>query len=220
MLELAARGRLTRREVELPLGGPARLLYVSDLHLTPWHAHVVDQVLEQAHQCQPELVVLGGDLADLPSGLAQLERLIAHLPAPVLAVPGNHDRQLGLVRVGAALERAGARFADVVRTRIYVTDIGQWEVVGKAHAECFAAVRPACTMVEVVRLAAPEMLVEIEVDAVIGSGRAQQGRARATASAGNGDGDGGAVKAIPQARPRGPRPARPRPRTKAQRRAR
>lgn len=107
MLELAARGRLTRREVELPLGGPARLLYVSDLHLTPWHAHVVDQVLEQARQCQPDLVVLGGDLADLPSGLAQLERLISCLPAPVLAVPGNHDRQLGLVRVRAAVERAG-----------------------------------------------------------------------------------------------------------------
>lgn len=112
MLELAARGRLTRREVELPLGGPACLLYVSDLHLTPWHAHVVDQVLEQAHQCQPDLVVLGGDLADLPSGLAQLERLIAHLPAPVLAVPGNHDRQLGLARVRTALERAGGTWLE------------------------------------------------------------------------------------------------------------
>lgn len=135
---------------------------------------------------------------------------------------GDHGAQARqcLANIGAALERAGARLADVVRTRIYVTDIGQWEAVGKAHAECFAAVRPACTMVEVVRLAAPEMLVEIEVDAVIGSGRAHHGRARATASAGNGDGDGGAVKAIPQARPRGPRPARPRPRTKAQRRAR
>ena len=70
----------------------------------------------------------------------------------------------------AALERAGARLEDVVRTRIFVTDIGEWEAVGRAHGEAFAAIRPACTMVEVARLIAPEILVEIEADAVVGAG--------------------------------------------------
>ena len=70
----------------------------------------------------------------------------------------------------AALERAGARLEDVVRTRIFVTDIGQWEAVGRAHGEAFGAIRPACTMVEVARLIAPEILVEIEADAVVGAG--------------------------------------------------
>jgi len=75
-----------------------------------------------------------------------------------------------LANLRRALERAGARVEDVVRTRIFVTDIAQWEAVGRAHGEVFAAIRPACSMVEVSRLIAPEILVEIEADAVIGAG--------------------------------------------------
>jgi enamine deaminase RidA (YjgF/YER057c/UK114 family) len=69
--------------------------------------------------------------------------------------------------VRQALEAAGARLEHVVRTRIYVTDIRQWESIGRAHGEVFRDIRPAATMVEVRRLIDPEMLVEIEADAII-----------------------------------------------------
>lgn len=89
-----------------------------------------------------------------------------------LVGPGDPAAQTkqALANIGAALERAGSSLEDVVRTRVFVTDISQWEAIGLAHGEVFGEIRPAMAMVEVSSLIDSEMLVEIEADAVITSG--------------------------------------------------
>ena len=86
-----------------------------------------------------------------------------------IVAPGDAAAQARQVleNVRTALERAGARLEHVVRTRIYVRNVGDWEAIGRVHGEYFGAIRPASTMVEVSGLVDPEMLVEIEVDAYV-----------------------------------------------------
>jgi enamine deaminase RidA (YjgF/YER057c/UK114 family) len=81
-----------------------------------------------------------------------------------------------LRRIAIALEQAGAGLSDVVRTRIYVTDISRWREVGEVHAQVFGEIRPVATMVEVSALIAPELLVEIEVDAYVESAEEAGGK--------------------------------------------
>ncbi len=107
-------------------------------------------------------VVVRGDTAWVSGTTATVDGVVAH--------PGDAGAQTrqALSNVETALERAGFRMADVVRTRMFVTDISRWEEIGRAHGEVFGDIRPATSMVEVAALIDPAMLVEIEVDAVRG----------------------------------------------------
>lgn len=85
--------------------------------------------------------------------------------------PGSaHEQAVDIFRkIEAALAQVGARLEDVVRTRIFLTDIDDWKDVGRAHAQLFRDIRPAATLVQVSRFIDPEILVEIEADAVVSS---------------------------------------------------
>ncbi len=108
-------------------------------------------------------VVVHGDTAWVSGTTATVDGAVVHS-----GDAGAQTRQ-ALAGIAAALEQAGFGLADVVRTRMYVTDISRWEEVGRAHGEVFGVVRPATSMVQVAALIDPAMLVEIEADAVRGA---------------------------------------------------
>ena len=109
-------------------------------------------------------IVVRGDTAWVSGTTATVDGAVVH--------PGDAGAQtrVALAGIARALEEAGFGLADVVRTRMYVTDIGRWEEVGRAHGEVFSAIRPATSMVQVAALIDPAMLVEVEADAVRGAG--------------------------------------------------
>jgi enamine deaminase RidA (YjgF/YER057c/UK114 family) len=111
-------------------------------------------------------------------GYCRAVRVGAHVAVTGTAAVGENGEVVGvgdanvqtrrcLEIIERALKDAGASLSDVVRTRIYVTDISQWETVGRAHGDVFGEVYPATTMVEVSALIDPDMLVEIEADAIV-----------------------------------------------------
>ena len=109
-------------------------------------------------------VVVRGNCAWVSGTTATVDGAVVH--------PGNAGAQarIALEAIVAALAGAGFAAGDVVRTRMYVTDIGRWEEIGRVHGEFFGDVRPATSMVQVAALIDPAMLVEIEADAVRGAG--------------------------------------------------
>jgi enamine deaminase RidA (YjgF/YER057c/UK114 family) len=109
-------------------------------------------------------VVVRGDAAWVSGTTSFVDGAVAHR-----GDVGAQTRQ-ALEIVREALERAGFSLADVVRTRMFVTDISRWEEIGRAHGEFFGDVRPATSMLQVAGLIDPDMLVEIEADAVRGAG--------------------------------------------------
>jgi enamine deaminase RidA (YjgF/YER057c/UK114 family) len=102
-------------------------------------------------------------------GYSRAVRIGPHIAVAGTTGPGSADdigaqTREALRRIEIALNQAGAMLSDVVRTRIYVTDISRWREVAAVHCEVFGGIRPAATMVEVAALIAPELLVEIEAD--------------------------------------------------------
>jgi enamine deaminase RidA (YjgF/YER057c/UK114 family) len=116
------------------------------------------------------ILVSSGSDFESTVGYSRAVRIGPHVVVAGTTGPGPVDdigaqTREALRRIEAALNQAGAMLTDVVRTRIYVTDISRWREVAAVHSEIFGDIRPAATMVEVAALIAPELLVEIEADA-------------------------------------------------------
>jgi enamine deaminase RidA (YjgF/YER057c/UK114 family) len=116
------------------------------------------------------ILVSSGSDVESTVGYSRAVRVGPHVTVAGTTGPGPADdigaqTREALRRIEIALHEAGAVLSDVVRTRIYVTDISRWREVAAVHAEIFGEIRPAATMVEVAALIAPELLVEIEADA-------------------------------------------------------
>ena len=113
--------------------------------------------------------IVGYSRAVRVGGLIAVSGTTASGPEGEALHPGEPEAQARLIleRIDAALIKLGGSLKDVVETRIYLRDIGQWEAVGRVHGEVFADIRPATTMVEVGRLISPDLLVEISATAVI-----------------------------------------------------
>jgi predicted short-subunit dehydrogenase-like oxidoreductase (DUF2520 family)/enamine deaminase RidA (YjgF/YER057c/UK114 family) len=141
--------------------------------------HELRDILEESHVTEERHNISSGAPWEPTVGYSRAVRVgpYVHVAGTTGTEPASNGGEAGdayaqarlaLRRIGEALEQAGARLDQVVRTRMFVTDMSRWEEIARAHGEVFGQIRPAATMVEVRRLIAPDMLVEIEADAYIG----------------------------------------------------
>jgi enamine deaminase RidA (YjgF/YER057c/UK114 family) len=117
--------------------------------------------------------IASGSEFEATVGYSRAVRIGDHVAVSGTTAPGQspaEQTRAALRRIEAALSEAGADLSDVVRTRMFVTDISRWQEIGAVHNEFFGDIRPVTTMVEVSALIAPELLVEIEADAYLGGG--------------------------------------------------
>jgi enamine deaminase RidA (YjgF/YER057c/UK114 family) len=111
-------------------------------------------------------------------GYSRAVRIGPHVVVAGTTAPGDTAADQArnvLHRIETALEKAGASMSDVVRTRMFVTDVSRWREIGAVHAEVFGDIRPVTTMVEVAGLISPELMVEIEADAYVSGGNEPSG---------------------------------------------
>lgn len=121
---------------------------------------------------QRRVNVSSGSAFESEVGYSRAVRTGRHVAVAGTTAPGDGaaaQTRAALHRIEAALGEVGASLSDVVRTRIFVTDISCWREIGAVHAEVFSDIRPAATMVEVSALIEPDLVVEIEADAYVGS---------------------------------------------------
>jgi enamine deaminase RidA (YjgF/YER057c/UK114 family) len=124
---------------------------------------------EQPRSEQPRTTVASGAQWEDIVGYSRAVRVGKWISVAGTTAPGDtaaEQTREAIRRIEVALTQLGSSLADVVRTRIFVTDISQWEQIGRVHGEFFADIRPAATMVEVKALIEPTLLVEVEADAV------------------------------------------------------
>lgn len=119
---------------------------------------------------QQRITITSGSEFESAVGYSRAVRVGPHVVVAGTTAPGEHvadqTREI-LRRIERALRDVGATLSDVVRTRMFVTDISAWREIGEVHAEAFGDIRPVATMVEVAALIAPELMIEIEVDAYV-----------------------------------------------------